>query len=536
MADTRTDRIPPPRKERPETEPNPRGREFYRSEAQQRSDRLWLWRGLGRLGMTLVVPGSAQLLGHEKRIGRWAIRAWATVLILILLWFLLLFINRGAAVSVITFKPVTVLIAAILAVGGVGWGLLVLHAWKMSNPINLAPRHRLGFGVLTLVLAIGMSGTGLASASVINAQGDFIGSVFAGGGDTSVKDGRYNVLLMGGDAGVDRYGLRPDSLTVASIDAKTGKTVLFSLPRNLEDFSFPSYSPMTKLYPERYTCGEHACLLNSVYDKATENSHLYPGVRDPGAVATVEAVEWITGLDINYYALIDLDGFKALIDAVGGIRIDVLKPVPVGGGSTEVGRYIEPGTGVLMDGHNALWFARSRHESTDYERMARQKCVMLAMLNQLDPVTVATKFTQIARAGKEVVSTNVPAGEMDRLLELAIRARSMKVASTAFVPPKIYPGAPDFGLIRQIVADRIEESRQAPKPADDTHAQAPAGGAAAPAEAPPAAEPEPAPSPSPTSKWIWSKSTPTPTPTPRPKRVTTNPADTDDLGVVCRAA
>lgn len=486
--------------------------------------------------MTLVVPGSAQLLGREKRVGRWAMRAWAAVLLMITLWFTLLVVHRSAAVAVITFKPVTVLLAAILAVGGVSWGLLLLHAWKMSNPIHLAPNHRLGFGILSLVLAVAMSGTGLASASVLNAQGDFIGSVFAGGGDTSVKDGRYNILLMGGDAGVDRYGLRPDSLTVASIDAKTGKTVLVSLPRNLENFSFPFYSPMTKLYPDRFTCPEHECLLNAVYTEATENSHLYPGVHDPGAVATVEAVEWITGLDINYYALIDLDGFQALIDAVGGIHVDVLKPVPVGGGSTSVSRYIEPGQGVLMDGHNALWFARSRHDSNDYERMTRQNCVMLAMLNQLDPLTVATKFTEIARTGKEVVSTNVPAGEMDRLLDLALKARSTKVASIAFVPPKVYPGAPDFGVIRQTVADRIETSRATPESAEQA-----APGAGGPDGAAPDTTEQPtemnesAPATSSTSgKRSLTTTSPTPTPVPRP--ASTNPADTDDLGVVCHAA
>lgn len=473
--------------------------------------------------MTLVVPGSAQLLGRERRIGRWAIRAWATLLLVILAWVVMFFANRGAAVAVISFKPVTVLLAAVLAVGGIGWAMLLLHAWKLSNPIGLAPRHRLGFGMLSLVLAVGLSGTGLASASVVNAQGDFIGSVFAGGGDPGLKDGRYNVLLMGGDAGADRYGLRPDSLTVASVDAATGQTVLFSLPRNLEDFSFPVGSPMTKLYPDKFTCAEHACLLNAVYDSATENAHLYPGVRDAGAVATVEAVEWILGLDINYYVLIDLDGFKALIDAVGGINIDVLKPVPVGGGSTEVHRYIQSGQAVHMDGHEALWFARSRHDSSDYERMARQKCVMYAMLNQLEPVTVATKFTDIAGAGKNVMSTNIPANEMNKLFDLAMKTRETKVSSVAFVPPMIYPGAPDFGVLRSTVQERIAASKAAATPA---------------AEAPEQAAPPTEPTQEPTvSQKKRGKSTPTPTPTVPPKPVVaTNPADTSDLQVVCKAA
>ncbi|MDO5684384.1 MAG: LCP family protein, partial [Propionibacteriaceae bacterium] len=422
--------------------------EPYRSAAQARSEHLRVRRGLGRVLMTLILPGSAQLLSREKNVGRWAIRIWATIVLTILAWLLLLMINRTAAVVVVTFKPVTVLITAVLALGGIGWAGLIVHAWKLSNPIALSPRHRQGFGAITVALALLLSGTGLASAQVVNAQRDFIGSVFAGGGDTQVKQGRYNILLLGGDASAGRNGLCPDSIHVASVHAKTGQTVLFSLPRNLEDFSFPPYSPMSKLYPDKFTCPDHACLLNAVYTAAANTPGLYPGVKDPGAMATVDAVEWITGLDINYYALVDLDGFKALIDAVGGINLDIMKPVPVGGGSTAVGRYIEPGTNVHLNGQDALWFARSRHDSNDYERMARQKCVMNAMLNQLDPLTVTTKFTEIAGAGKQVLSSNVPTGEMDRLIELALKARQSKVRSVSFVPPRIYPGAPDCNVIR----------------------------------------------------------------------------------------
>lgn len=495
-----------------------------RSMAQVRSDRLRLWRGVARVAMTLIVPGSAQLLSREKKIGRWAMRIWAGLILTVLAWFLLLFLNRGAAVAVVTFKPITVLIAAVLALGGIGWAGLILHAWKLSNPISLTPRHRLGFGAVTVALALGLSGTGLASASVVNAQGEFIGTVFAGGGDTALKNGRYNILLMGGDAGAGRTGLRPDSLTVASVHAETGETVLFSLPRNLEEFSFPQYSPMRKLYPNGFTCDQDACMLNAVYTTAAENAGLYPGVRDPGALATVEAVEWITGLDINYYALVDLNGFKALVDAVGGINVDIMKPVPVGGGSTEVSRYIEPGTGVHLNGQDALWFARSRHGSDDYERMARQKCVMNAMLNQLDPVTVALKFTEIAGAGKEVMSSNIPTGETDRLVELAMKARATKIRSVAFVPPKIYPGAPDFHVIRTTVAERIAESEGVPPtPSAEPEAPAPAAKTKAPT----------------TKSQAGSQATSPATAAAKPQtpsRKTTNPADTDDLGVVCRAA
>ena len=79
----------------------------------------------------------------------------------------------------------------------------------------------------------------IAVASMVSAQHDLTTTVFGGGGDQVAKQGRYNVLLLGGDAGRDRVGLRPDSMTVASVDAETGRTVLISLPRNLQAVPFP---------------------------------------------------------------------------------------------------------------------------------------------------------------------------------------------------------------------------------------------------------------------------------------------------------
>ena len=63
---------------------------------------------------------------------------------------------------------------------------------------------------------------------------------------------RVNILLLGGDGGVDRQGVRTDSMIVASIDTTTGDTVLFSLPRNLQNAPFPPGSALAKLYPNGF--------------------------------------------------------------------------------------------------------------------------------------------------------------------------------------------------------------------------------------------------------------------------------------------
>ncbi|WP_091527234.1 LCP family protein [Microlunatus soli] len=409
--------------------------------------------------MTLVLPGSAQMAAGNKRVGRIALRTWAVLVGLVLVSALLALIWRGAFITLFSSSVPLRMLQGVLVLVGICWALLMIDAWRISRPPELARNHRLGFAMLSTALVFLVTGAMFASASIVSSQRDFMASVFAGGGDSAVKAGRINVLLLGGDAGKDRVGLRPDSMTVASIDVESGRTVLFSLPRNMEDVPFPDSSPLHKKFPDGYGCADHTCMLNAVYTYAMQHKDLYPGVRNPGAQATKEAAEGATGLKINYYAMVDLKGFQKLIDAVGGVTLTVNSRLPIGGQTPgeKVKHYIEPGK-QHMDGYHALWYARSRHADSDYARMARQKCVMNAMLNQLDPVTVLTKFNNIAKAGKQVMETDVPPSEINRLIELAQQAKKTKIASVSFVPPLVYPGSPDFAAMHRITAESVDKA------------------------------------------------------------------------------
>jgi hypothetical protein len=199
-----------------------------------------------------------------------------------------------------------------------------------------------------------------------------------------------------------------------------------------------------------------------------------------------QAVQGVTGLTVNYYVLIDLQGFRQLVDAVGGVKVTVHRAVPIGGGTSPVFGEIKPGT-QRLDGFHALWYARSRHGSSDYERMARQRCVMNAMLGQLDPSTVLRRFQRIAEAGKQVVSTDIPAGELSTFLTLATKARGQKVTSVQFVPPLITPAHPDFGVVRTRVRSAIAAAERPPAPKPSAAAKSGGG---------PAAQPSPGPTPS----------------------------------------
>lgn len=395
----------------------------------------------------------------SKRLGRIALLVWAVLVGAVLTSVVLALGWRSAFITLFSSAVPLRILQFLLIVVGIGWAVLMIDAWRISRPPDLARRHRLGFAMLSGALVFMVTGALFASASIVSDQRDFMSSAFSGGGDKVAKDGRINVLLLGGDAGSDRVGLRPDSITVASIDTDSGRTVLFSLPRNLEDVPFPASSPLHKVFPHGYGCADHSCMLNAVYTYAEAHKNLYPGVRNPGAQATKEAVEGATGLKINYYALIDLKGFRDLIDAVGGITITVNKKLPIGGQvpGQKVKNYIQPGT-QHMDGFHALWYARSRHADSDYARMARQKCVMDAMLNQLAPVTVLTNFNKIAAAGKQIIETDVPPSEINKLIDLAGKAKKHPIASVSFVPPMIYPGSPNIALMHQATAAAVAKA------------------------------------------------------------------------------
>jgi polyisoprenyl-teichoic acid--peptidoglycan teichoic acid transferase len=428
-------------------------------EAVARADaRTRLRRAVTLLAMTVAVPGSAQLVAGNRRIGRVAVRCWIALVMISVLTVGFALSARSRLIGLATSLWFLGIARVLLVVMAVAFAYLLIDAWRLSDPLRLSRPQRLFVTSLNGVLCFSVTGALLIASHYVAVQRAFIEHVFASHRVVGAHDGRFNVLLLGGDAGADRVGLRPDSITVASIDAETGRTVLFGLPRNLQNVPFPSGSAMHKQYPHGYNCD--GCYLNGIYTWATEHRQLFPGVKDPGVLATTQAVEQITGLSMNYYVLIDMRGFRDLVDAVGGITIDVNERLPIGGVGGPVTGHIEPGRRHL-DGYQTLWFARSRATSDDYSRMARQKCVMNAMLHQLRARTVLTHFSKIAKAGQKVISTSIPPSEISRFLDLAGRARRLPINSVSFVPPRINGYAPDYPQVRRMVESAIKRSENA---------------------------------------------------------------------------
>jgi LCP family protein required for cell wall assembly len=440
-----------------------------RATAGDRAARVRYRRALMLLAMTCVIPGSAQLVAGNRRVGRFATRLWA---VLVVLGLGTVLASAGHHEYAFWFASDTTVLGWLrlgLMLLAAGWAALFVDAWRIGQPLSLSLTHRRTVVGLNGVLCLSVAGSLLFGAHLVGVQRDFILTMFSGDTVTGQHDGRYNVLLVGGDSGAGRWGMRTDSMTVASIDATTGKTVLIGLPRNMTNFPFSQGSVMHKAWPHGFDCGYPACELNGVPTWVGDHAALFKGVDDPAMDGTISAIEGITGLQVNYWAMVNLAGFRGLVDAVGGVTLNVRQPIPVGGLGADVTGYIAPGVRKL-NGMDTLWFARSRDSSDDYSRMARQKCVMNAMLHQVSPQTVLTNFEKIAQASSQMISTDIPASEVDRFMALALKAKSQPVATLSLVPPLVNTADPDIGLIHRKVAAALATSQH---PAAHHHRKSP---------------------------------------------------------------
>src|SRR4051812_17005797 len=187
-------------------------------------------RGIVLMLMTLVLPGSAQLVAGRKQTGRIALRIWFGLLATCVLLFLIGLVFSNFVFWFMSNTFVLGLVRVVLMVMAVGWAYLFIDAWRISDPLAMQQKQRLAMVGLNGVLCFTVAGSLLFASHVVAVQKDFLSKMFGNGTVTAANAGRYNILLLGGDSGADRWGLRPDSISVVSIDAETGKAVLFGLP------------------------------------------------------------------------------------------------------------------------------------------------------------------------------------------------------------------------------------------------------------------------------------------------------------------
>lgn len=270
-----------------------------------------------------------------------------------------------------------------------------------------------------------------------------------------------NFLLLGGDAGPGRSGLRTDTMMVLSVDPQTERAALFGLPRNLVDVPFPKTA--------RTGLATFPDILNALWGYATANPGLFPASKVPGATALEQTIGGLLGLHIDYYAAVDRTGFVEMIDALGGVTVNVQTRIydagvsPPYDGEPWIVVDLQPGP-HHMDGRLALGYVRTRWATSDYDRMRRQRCVVGALDQQASPARILRSFPKLASIIKRTMLTDIPIKQLPDLIELLTKLSTAKTVSVSLAPPVFNSGwrdgypIPDVELIRRTVKEALRRS------------------------------------------------------------------------------
>ncbi len=442
------------------------------------------------MGMTVLgaaIPGTGYLYTGRRWLGAVVVGLWLGVIGAVIWYF-----GRDLRqrLTDLAFDTTALKVMAVLLAGALlTWAFVVVTSYRLVRPRSRPPWHTaVGYLTVVLVLLVGAAPV-VKAAQYALVQADLVETVLPDNPrsatipeDVSVDDPwagqeRVNVLLLGGDGGAGRTGVRTDTVILVSIDTASGKTVMFSLPRNMMYAEFPEDSVLHDLYPEGFQTNQGDPgfdMLNAVYGQVPL---LHPGVLgesdNEGADAIKLAVSGSLGVPVDYYLLVNLEGFKTVVDAIGGITVNINEPVAING-DTDRGipptGYLQPGPDQHLDGFNALWFARGRYGSDDYARMDRQRCAVDALIEAADPLTLLTKYTDLAAASKDILATDVPRSLGSPLVQLLLKVKSAKIRSVVFrASEKFFSGDPDYAYVQETVQKALyppkkKAKRKAEKP------------------------------------------------------------------------
>lgn len=437
-----------------------------------------------------IIPGTGQFLAGDRRTGRNLMIVNAAILVVILLLF-------HDKVSVLTafVRPTSL---AILMIANIG--LLAYRIWAADDAYRSASGRKAGtteggivagtvvvlafvlltphvvFGYYDLVqysLLTSVFGDDdvAADTTTTTAPATTSGSVTASGGVTTTVapavapptvapwegEERLNILLLGGDFGEGRTGIRTDTMITVSIDPATGDVAMFSVPRNWTQAALPAGMGI-------WDCNCYPELINELWIAGEQYPDAFPGPGSPSENAVKAAISEFLGIPIHYYAMVNLDGFVDVVDSLGGVDIYIPEKVidedyPHEDGSVE---RIEIDAGLQhLNGHLALAYARTRHQDSDYFRMNRQRCVIEAVMEQTDPTDLLLNFGSLADVIKQSVTTDIPLDALPGLVELLPDIDRDAIVSVRFIPPEYHLKYRDDGKPGRIAnTDLVQEHVQ----------------------------------------------------------------------------
>jgi LCP family protein required for cell wall assembly len=227
---------------------------------------------------------------------------------------------------------------------------------------------------------------------------------------------RVNVLLLGIDKREGEVGpFRTDTMIVATLDPKTKTGGMLSIPRDL-------YVPIP---------------LPGVGDNRINTANYfgdfykYPG---GGPALAKKTVEYNLGVSLHFYVLIDFNGFRKIVDTLGGIDVDVPAPIDDSEYPTEnygIKTIHIPAGHLHMNGELALEYARSRHTTSDFDRSRRQMQIIMALRDKALKIDAISKLPQLILQFKDTVQTDLTPQEILALAPFAAQVRGDNIKTRA---------------------------------------------------------------------------------------------------------
>ncbi|HUR76016.1 MAG TPA: hypothetical protein VMZ00_17160, partial [Sporichthya sp.] len=269
-----------------------------------------------------LLPGVGHLIVGRRRTGTAVLLA--TLALVIGLGIALMSLDARRTERLAVRQDTLLTVAVALVVAGLLWCATILSAYRAARPPRASRTQTVVSRGLVAGLCLAVMAPLTYGASTVYAARDVLHDTFRSDLAQATGDGaeipgspaatpaptpaptpfadkpRVNLLLLGGDADQDRKGLRTDTLVLASIDTVTGHTRLISLPRNLQNVPLRPGTPLARAYP-----GGFPDFWFSLYTAAEDTPALMPQVRpeNAGAAAITDTVAYLTGVDIDYYAV-----------------------------------------------------------------------------------------------------------------------------------------------------------------------------------------------------------------------------------------
>ncbi len=198
---------------------------------------------------------------------------------------------------------------------------------------------------------------------------------------------------------------------------------MISLPRDIANF---------ELYDGRTFTGK----INSLMTWARNHPKEFPDGPFP---TLMNEIGYLIGVPIHYYAALDLQGFRRMVDEVGGVTVD--NPRAINDPRYEWldgtwGFSLPAGT-VNLDGREALAYARSRQGAgdSDFSRARRQQQLLVALRNKLTKPEMLTNLPGIINVAGDTIRTNIPAGRLDDLIKLGRKIKGADIERYVLGPP-----------------------------------------------------------------------------------------------------